>query len=592
MSSQGSPAPSESNLKPKLILPHGIPPPASSTAPSTPIPNSPQIMQALVLSAAILAQKQERQAQATSSGDTSACGTPPLSPITPAAQLLHPLALALLSRQFQANNPLSSPLAAASPSVTAQAASSLPKVPNTPLSPTTNMTQAILNAITPGTAQILLRHLTSRNSSAINGSHGVMSPTLSSPPMSPVPSSPDLSLLKRKRYLAPTSSHQLKKKLKLHGQFLRNLSLALSDSMANGRRPMSKEELEQALITLETLDSSTIKQPELLARIRRKLILRLQKLELEMVPFDLDERLRSYFQQKGPLKLLDYSELEQRYQKEISIERGENLVHIGQEFLKIPSHLDNIPLKEKLYGDEDMKHCLTSPKRRFISAFTGKTLPAFIFRDMHCRPHKVQLLTEIRSFGRLYRPHLLADIDHHGKDVSHPKSIDYVYFQRPHLDQVNELLCRNFWPGINVEPDLEFPDHGIIALYGRLVVGCCFMDTSTRHTHAYITYLAVHDQWRGAGIGTKLLYFALKSYERKDCLLHVSAMNAKAMCLYQKFGFKGEEFIVGFYDKYIHWKEGERRTKGTEQNQNGWKSVSGGWNTRGSRNAFYMRLRR
>lgn len=35
----------------------------------------------------------------------------------------------------------------------------------------------------------------------------------------------------------------------------------------------------------------------------------------------------------------------------------------------------------------------------------------------------------------------------------------------------------------------------------------------------------------------------------KDVTLHVSASNA-AMLLYQRFGFKAEEYILDFYDKY------------------------------------------
>ena len=35
----------------------------------------------------------------------------------------------------------------------------------------------------------------------------------------------------------------------------------------------------------------------------------------------------------------------------------------------------------------------------------------------------------------------------------------------------------------------------------------------------------------------------------KDVTLHVDATNS-AMLLYQKFGFKPEEFILDFYDKY------------------------------------------
>lgn len=36
----------------------------------------------------------------------------------------------------------------------------------------------------------------------------------------------------------------------------------------------------------------------------------------------------------------------------------------------------------------------------------------------------------------------------------------------------------------------------------------------------------------------------------KDITLHVSATNS-AMILYQKFGFKPEEFLLDFYNKYM-----------------------------------------
>jgi len=36
----------------------------------------------------------------------------------------------------------------------------------------------------------------------------------------------------------------------------------------------------------------------------------------------------------------------------------------------------------------------------------------------------------------------------------------------------------------------------------------------------------------------------------KDVTLHVSASNP-AMLLYQKFGFKAEELVLDFYDKYL-----------------------------------------
>jgi len=53
----------------------------------------------------------------------------------------------------------------------------------------------------------------------------------------------------------------------------------------------------------------------------------------------------------------------------------------------------------------------------------------------------------------------------------------------------------------------------------------------------------------------------------KDVTLHVSASNP-AMLLYQKFGFKAEELVLDFYDKYLP-------AESTE-----------------CRNAYFLRLRR
>jgi cysteine-rich protein 2-binding protein len=41
-----------------------------------------------------------------------------------------------------------------------------------------------------------------------------------------------------------------------------------------------------------------------------------------------------------------------------------------------------------------------------------------------------------------------------------------------------------------------------------------------------------------------------QSVPNKDMTLHVSATNA-AMVLYQQFGFRTEEFVLDFYDRYL-----------------------------------------
>ncbi len=97
---------------------------------------------------------------------------------------------------------------------------------------------------------------------------------------------------------------------------------------------------------------------------------------------------------------------------------------------------------------------------------------------------------------------------------------------------------------------------------------------------AYVTYIAVHPEWRGAGIATFMMYHLIQvrkllatsivryislyivvyyksnvlcvleqTCPGKDVMLHVSATN-DAVILYQKLGFKPEEFLVDFYKKY------------------------------------------
>jgi ribosomal protein S18 acetylase RimI-like enzyme len=109
---------------------------------------------------------------------------------------------------------------------------------------------------------------------------------------------------------------------------------------------------------------------------------------------------------------------------------------------------------------------------------------------------------------------------------------------------------------------LEYPDFSVIACYRKLVIGCAFMTAE-----AYITYIAVRLEFRNLKIGSFMLFHLIQTFQGKDITLHVSVTNP-AMILYQKFGFKPEEFIINFYDKY--YPEGSLECK----------------------NAFFVRLRR
>ena len=91
---------------------------------------------------------------------------------------------------------------------------------------------------------------------------------------------------------------------------------------------------------------------------------------------------------------------------------------------------------------------------------------------------------------------------------------------------------------------LDYPDFSVVVCYRKLVIGCAFMTPE-----AYITYIAVRPEFRNLKIGSFMLFHLIQTCQGKDVTLHVSATNP-AMILYQKFGFKPEEFIINFYDKY------------------------------------------
>lgn len=97
---------------------------------------------------------------------------------------------------------------------------------------------------------------------------------------------------------------------------------------------------------------------------------------------------------------------------------------------------------------------------------------------------------------------------------------------------------------------LSYPDFTIVALYKKLVVGCAFLVPDVSHNEAYVSLMTVRTGWQRCGIATFMLYHLTQTCMGRDITLHVSATNP-AICLYQKFGFKIESFILDFYDKYL-----------------------------------------
>ncbi|KIK61968.1 hypothetical protein GYMLUDRAFT_560406 [Collybiopsis luxurians FD-317 M1] len=154
----------------------------------------------------------------------------------------------------------------------------------------------------------------------------------------------------------------------------------------------------------------------------------------------------------------------------------------------------------------------------------------------------MDLMDDIREHYQLLHPNR--------DPVNETRSaIMYTSLQSQHLDQVHDILTRSFWQGIDVSDSLDYSPEKctVVASYNKLVVGVAIM-SSPRET--YITYLAVRHGWDSSNIGTTMLYHLITLNPGKDITLHVSANNP-AMLLYNRFGFKSEEFIAGFYDAYL-----------------------------------------
>uniref|UniRef100_A0A0B6ZEZ0 N-acetyltransferase domain-containing protein n=1 Tax=Arion vulgaris TaxID=1028688 RepID=A0A0B6ZEZ0_9EUPU len=178
-----------------------------------------------------------------------------------------------------------------------------------------------------------------------------------------------------------------------------------------------------------------------------------------------------------------------------------------------------------------------------ISPYTTRVLLPFIWRnfDISHKPMKLKLLQEIQAFPHRNKPTWVQP---------HSAPLDYCYIRPEHVPSVNALCREFFWPGIDVSECLQYPDFSCVVLYRKIVVAFAFMVPDRGYNEAYISFIFTHPEWRGAGIGTFMLYHLIQTCMGKDVLLHVS-VNNPAMLLYQKFGFKCQELILNFYYKYF-----------------------------------------
>ncbi|KAI1793494.1 hypothetical protein LXA43DRAFT_218154 [Ganoderma leucocontextum] len=177
-----------------------------------------------------------------------------------------------------------------------------------------------------------------------------------------------------------------------------------------------------------------------------------------------------------------------------------------------------------------------------LQGFSPSRQPGVIAIDWDTRTPWMELMADIREHYSLAHP----EREQAGEIIA---PITYCTLLRCHLDQVHDLLGRVFWEGADVTDSLDYsPEKStIVAMYKQLVVGAAFL-SSPQET--YITYLAVRSGWESSQIATSMLYHLISLNPHKDITLHVS-INNPAMLLYNRFGFKAEEFIVGFYEDYL-----------------------------------------
>ncbi|KAH0534493.1 hypothetical protein KQX54_004530 [Cotesia glomerata] len=175
------------------------------------------------------------------------------------------------------------------------------------------------------------------------------------------------------------------------------------------------------------------------------------------------------------------------------------------------------------------------------SPYTQRKLKPFIRRDENCQPLWLKVMAEM-------------DAKVNGKkDNWKPRArstVDFSYVRPQHIPGINSLACQFFWPGIDLTECLQYPDFTCVVLYKKLIIGFGILVPDIGFEESYISFFLIRPEWRNAGIGTFMLYHLIQTSMGKDVTLHVSATNP-ALILYQKFGFKIEQFVQDFYDKYM-----------------------------------------
>ncbi|EEC14769.1 cysteine-rich protein 2-binding protein, putative, partial [Ixodes scapularis] len=294
--------------------------------------------------------------------------------------------------------------------------------------------------------------------------------------------------------------------------------------------PMSIYEEHQLLTQLERYATqSTL--PCDARRLRRKLLVRQIKRARNLPVFDLDAEVRRLCREPGD------DQRQMVHFRRLPVTTGTN------RHVPVPFQVTTGTAQSGVYGhvsfvtrilglEEEQLDCIVSP-------YTQRTLKPFIFRDYETVPLRLKFLQEVLSH-RLNKE----------RAQSKRYPIDFCYVRPQHIPIVNAMCRTFFWPGIDLSESLQYPDFSCVAMYRKLVVGFAFMVPDVKYNEAYIPFIFTHPEWRRSGIAKFMLYHLIQTCMGKDVTLHVSATNSAAL-LYQKFGFKVEELILDFYDKYF-----------------------------------------
>ncbi|XP_063826870.1 cysteine-rich protein 2-binding protein [Ostrinia nubilalis] len=259
-----------------------------------------------------------------------------------------------------------------------------------------------------------------------------------------------------------------------------------------------------------------------LCRLKAKLALRRLKRHKHLPLFDLDKavKLLGGYLTEDPRDVMNTERVLDRFQRSYL--------------------MDNLcgTIASTNYGTTVVAKTEPAP---FRSPYSGALLKPYIRRDADSTPLWLKLTDE-----------LLRKTNKHIKGYVPPPrgTLDFSYVRPQHIAAVNNLCAQFFWPGIDLTEALQYPEFSCVVTYRRLVVGCAFLVPDARANEAYISFVLTRPEWRGAGIASFMLYHLLQTCSGKDVTLHVSPTNP-AIFLYQKFGFKVEELIQDFYEKYF-----------------------------------------